>query len=85
MEHQSRARELSLTKAPAAVLLHQDGFIGLFLDDNGDLYAEVSGFKTQRGHEFIGKLEQFADVGPDIYVSLVAPQWGLADLRHYRR
>lgn len=81
----TRPLEVSRVFQPVAVLQHRDGFMRLFLDESGQLYAELNGFRTEAGRAFLRALEQFADVGPDICCSLVWPDSSLSADRHYTR
>ncbi len=87
MSPQSNSRPLEVSRSyePVAVIHHRDGFMRLFLDEAGQLYAEVNGFRTEQGRAFLNALEQFADVGPDICCSLIWPESCLGPDRHFIR
>jgi hypothetical protein len=50
------------------IILHGDGTLRLFENSNGQLYAEVVGFHTDRGRRFLEALGQLDDIGSEILV-----------------
>jgi hypothetical protein len=70
------------------IIIHADGTLRLFQDSNGHLFAEVIGFYSDRGREFLELLGQLEDVSCEILVcdQPAAYGWGESRrLRHYRR
>jgi hypothetical protein len=53
------------TDRPAVVgiIIHAEGTLRLFQNSNGRLFAEVIGFHTDRGREFLELLGQLDDIG----------------------
>jgi hypothetical protein len=70
------------------IIIHAHGTLRLFENTNGQLYAEVVGFHTDRGREFLEQLGQLEDICCEVLVcdQPAAYGWGESRrLRHYRR
>jgi hypothetical protein len=70
------------------IIIHADGTLRLFQDSNRTLFAEVIGFHTDRGREFLELLSQLEDVSCEILVCDQPATYGWGEsrrLRHYRR
>jgi hypothetical protein len=70
------------------IIIHADGTLRLFQNSNGQLIAEVVGFRTERGREFLELLGQVEDISCEILVCDQPATYGWGDsrrLRHYRR
>jgi hypothetical protein len=72
------------------IILHSDGTLRLFQDSNGQMFAEVIGFTSDRGHEFLAQLGRHTeDICAEVCVCDDPEAYGLrraprAD-KHWRR
>jgi hypothetical protein len=70
------------------IILHVDGTLRLFADSSGQMFAEVIGFRTDRGRAFLEHLGQLEDICCEILVCDEPATYGWGEsrrLRHYRR